>query len=56
MDFSKASKQQLYEIATDENARLKERYAAALELNERRKKDAQVYRNRPQYKNRFRRT
>lgn len=32
MDLSKATNQQLYEIAKDENARMKDRYAAAREL------------------------
>ncbi|MFE4522164.1 hypothetical protein ACFRCQ_08395 [Cytobacillus firmus] len=32
MDLSKATSQQLYEIAKDETARMKDRYAAAREL------------------------
>lgn len=32
MDLSKATNQQLYEIAKDESARMKDRYAAAREL------------------------
>lgn len=32
MELSKATNQQLYEIAKDENARMKDRYAAAREL------------------------
>jgi hypothetical protein len=39
MEFSKATKQQLYEIATNEKYRMVERYAAAHEL-QRRRKDA----------------
>jgi hypothetical protein len=37
MDFSQATKQQLYEIATNEQYRMIERYAAAKELQKRRK-------------------
>lgn len=40
MDFTKASNKQLYEIANNESNRLIDRYAAARELQERRKKDA----------------
>jgi hypothetical protein len=36
MDLLKATKEQLYEIARNENYRLKERYAAAKELQRRR--------------------
>ncbi|USK46326.1 hypothetical protein [Cytobacillus oceanisediminis] len=32
MELSKATNQQLYEIAKDESARMKDRYAAAREL------------------------
>ncbi|MGY6209708.1 hypothetical protein ACXEO8_07000 [Cytobacillus firmus] len=32
MDLSKATNQQLYEIAKDESARMRDRYAAAREL------------------------
>ena len=39
MDFSKATKQQLFQIATDEAARMRDRYAAAKELQDRRKSD-----------------
>ncbi|USK56556.1 hypothetical protein LIS82_08830 [Cytobacillus solani] len=35
MDFSKATNQQLYEIAKDETERMKNRYAAARELQKR---------------------
>jgi hypothetical protein len=35
MDFTKATNQQLYEIAKNENYRLMERYAAARELQKR---------------------
>lgn len=35
MDFSKATNQQLYEIAKDEKNRMKDRYAAASELQRR---------------------
>jgi len=38
MDLSKATKQQLYSIAIDEKARMSDRYAAAKELQMRRKK------------------
>lgn len=38
MDYSKASKEQLYEIAMNENYRLLERYSAARELQRRRGK------------------
>ncbi|MDM5208433.1 MULTISPECIES: hypothetical protein [Cytobacillus] len=40
MDFSKATNQQLYEIAKGEKNRMKDRYAAASEL-QRRKKEQQ---------------
>lgn len=40
MDLSNATKEQLYEIAKDENERMKDRYAAASEL-QRRKKEQQ---------------
>lgn len=53
MDYSKASKKQLYVIATDDKDQLNDRYAAAFELQERRKRNAKIYRNRPQYKNRI---
>jgi hypothetical protein len=39
IDFSKATQIQLYEIATNEKNRMAERYAAAHEL-QRRRKDA----------------
>jgi hypothetical protein len=40
MDYSKATKQQLYEIAFDDKARLIDRYAATNELQKRKvKKD-----------------
>jgi hypothetical protein len=39
VNFSQATKQQLYEIAMNENNRMAERYAAAHEL-QRRRKDA----------------
>lgn len=39
MDLSKMTDQQLYEIAMNEKNRMKDRYAAARELQERRKKD-----------------
>ncbi|MDV2683763.1 hypothetical protein RYX56_05500 [Alkalihalophilus lindianensis] len=35
MDYSKATNQQLYEIALDQGARMTERYTAAKELQER---------------------
>ncbi|UQX52307.1 hypothetical protein M5V91_14675 [Cytobacillus pseudoceanisediminis] len=35
MDLSKATNQQLYDIAKDEYARMKDRYAAARELQSR---------------------
>jgi hypothetical protein len=38
--LSHLTKDQLYEIAKDEKARLKDRYAAAKELQERKKKNA----------------
>lgn len=38
MDFSKATNQQLYEIVRDEEARMRDRYAAAYELQRRRRK------------------
>jgi hypothetical protein len=38
MNLSKATNHQLYEIAKDEKARMKDRYAAAKELQERKKK------------------
>ncbi|WP_157452333.1 hypothetical protein [Bacillus sp. J33] len=37
MDLSKATDQQLYDIATNENERMRDRYAAACELQRRRK-------------------
>lgn len=40
MNLSQATNQQLYQIATDESARLIDRYAAARELQERKKKNA----------------
>jgi hypothetical protein len=40
MDLSKATKEQLYEIARNENYRLIERYAAAKELLRRSGKNA----------------
>jgi hypothetical protein len=40
MNLSKATNQQLYELAKDEKARMKDRYAAAKELQERKKKNA----------------
>jgi hypothetical protein len=40
MDLSKATKQQLYEIATNDNNRMSDRYAAAREMQRRRKEDA----------------
>lgn len=39
MDVSKATNQQLYQIAMDEKARMKERYAAVKELQERKKRN-----------------
>jgi hypothetical protein len=39
MDLTKACIQQLYEIATNENNRLKDRYAAVKELQRRKAKD-----------------
>jgi hypothetical protein len=38
MNFSKATKQQLYEIATNENNRMAERYSAVRELQKRKLK------------------
>jgi hypothetical protein len=50
MDFSKATNQQLYEIAMNDFYRLIERYEAAKELQRRRKvKQNEISRNRPQY-------
>lgn len=40
MNLSQATNQQLYDIAKDEKARMKDRYAAAKELQERKKKNA----------------
>jgi hypothetical protein len=40
MNLSQATNQQLYEIAKDEKARMKDRYAAAKELQERKKNNA----------------
>jgi hypothetical protein len=40
MNISKATNQQLYNIAKDEKTRMKTRYAAARELQERKKKNA----------------
>lgn len=37
MDLSKATDQQLYEIATNENERMRDRYAAVCELQRRKK-------------------
>lgn len=37
MNIQKASNQQLYEITKDENARMKDRYLAARELQRRKK-------------------
>lgn len=37
MDFKTATNQQLYEIAMNDSYRLKDRYAAAIELQRRRK-------------------
>lgn len=39
MDLSQATNQQLYEIAKDETARMRDRYAAAKELQERKRKN-----------------
>jgi hypothetical protein len=39
MDLTKATKQQLYEIATNENNRMKDRYKAVKELQKRKAKD-----------------
>lgn len=39
IDLTKATKQQLYEIATNDSNRLIDRYAAARELQERREKE-----------------
>jgi hypothetical protein len=39
MDLLKATNQQLYDIAKNEKARMKDRYAAARELQERKKKN-----------------
>lgn len=39
IDLSKATKQQLYEIATNDSNRMKDRYAAAKELQEKRKQE-----------------
>ncbi|MDF1511450.1 hypothetical protein Gp_4 [Bacillus phage vB_Bacillus_1020A] len=40
MDISKATNQQLYEIAKDDGARMKERYAATKELQRRKQEKA----------------
>lgn len=50
MNLSKATKEQLYAIAMDETNRMRDRYAAAKELQDRRKKDA-LCRNRSIDKN-----
>lgn len=42
MNLSEATNQQLYAIAFDDNNRLKDRYAAARELQERRKANEQM--------------
>lgn len=39
MNLNKLTNQQLYKIAMDETARMKDRYAAAKELQERKKKN-----------------
>lgn len=39
MDLSKMTNQQLYDIAKNESNRMKDRYAAARELQKRRSKD-----------------
>lgn len=46
MDYKKASNQQLYEIARNESNRMRDRYMATKELQERRKKN-EICRNRP---------
>jgi uncharacterized caspase-like protein len=48
MNLSKSTNQQLYQIAFDKNARLKDRYAAARELQERRKAH-EIRRNRSKH-------
>lgn len=40
MDISKATNQQLYEIAKDDGARMKDRYEATKELQRRKKEQA----------------
>lgn len=40
MNMDKTTNKQLYEIAKDENARMKDRYSAARELQERKRKNA----------------
>lgn len=50
MNLSKATKEQLYAIAMDETNRMRDRYAAAKELQDRRKENA-FRRNRPIDKN-----
>ena len=42
MNLYQATNQQLYQIAMDSNNRLKVRYAAAKELQERRKQNVQM--------------
>ena len=42
MNLNLATNHQLYQIAMDNNIRLKVRYAAAKELQERRKRNAQM--------------
>ncbi|WP_180953709.1 hypothetical protein [Bacillus sp. T33-2] len=47
MDISKATKQQLYQIAKDEGTRMKDRYEAARELQRRKMENDKVCRDRP---------
>jgi hypothetical protein len=53
LNLTNMSKQQLYEMAMCENARLIDRYSAAREL-QRRKDKNEVCRDRPQHENRTR--
>jgi predicted ATPase with chaperone activity len=52
MDLSKATNQQLYQIAMDESSRLRDRYLAARELQRRRKQSDTVCWDRPEHENR----
>jgi hypothetical protein len=51
-ELKSLANQKLFEIAMDSNARLKDRYGAAKEL-QRRKKEDEIHRNRSKYKDGF---